>query len=254
MNKHSTIGIDLVAMSANDLVTFPGMKPFLFMDYLAVQEKAQAHAGEIIKGIVTGLKQCTAVQFGKGETASVDELMDATRPGYGFDLAGCMIGFMPKKPLPVMKEGWSIVALASSGLHSNGYTTARHILLNGDFESREQYKKHYQGKHSLHDVFNGTTIGKTLLEPTRIYVPQITKLTVPFLGVNNTGYGLKNLNRMGNFTFNMTAPLPILPIFNLIQKEGKLSMKEAFLMIAGQNQDTTNNVPFKSIACSMIKR
>src|SRR3990167_2001299 len=108
MGIYDTVGIDCVAMSANDLATLGKVSPFLFMDYLACQIKIEEKCitGEIIKGIVKGLEQCDAssilrnsirMNFGKGETASVDEKLSGIREGYGFDLAGGMIGFVPKQ-------------------------------------------------------------------------------------------------------------------------------------------------------------
>ena len=148
MRKFDTIGIDCVAMSANDLATLGAVSPFLFMDYLACQNKVQQEkiTGEIIKGVVRGLKQCNAsnilrnsirINFGKGETASVDELIDSA-DGYGFDIAGCMIGFIRKEKMKKQKVkiGDRIIALGSSGFHSNGYTDLRLNLLKGDFEQR----------------------------------------------------------------------------------------------------------------------
>jgi phosphoribosylformylglycinamidine cyclo-ligase len=243
MQVYDTVGIDLVAMSANDLATFGKMSPFLFIDYLAVENKIQEEdiTGDIIKGIVKGLEQCDAsnilrnsikVNFGKGETASVDELMSGIRPGYGFDLAGGMIGFVPKKGFGfTVKPGQKIIALKSSGLHSNGYTDARLKLLKGNFENRKEFKKRYEGKYSLDDDFNGSTIGKKLLEPTKIYVKEMAKISKKFnvIGINNTGYGLKNLNRLnGKFEFVIDNPIKPLPIFDLIQKEAKFSDEEMY--------------------------
>jgi len=243
LGKYDTIGIDLVAMSANDLATFGKMSPFLFIDYLAVEHKIEEEAltGDIIKGIVKGLEQCDAssvfrnsikMNFGKGETASVDELMSGIREGYGFDLAGGMIGFVPKKGFGfAVSPGQKIVALPSSGLHSNAYTDARLTLLEGDFETRKEFRKRYKGKFRLDDPFEGSTIGKTLLTPTRIYVKEMAKVSKQFnvLGVNNTGYGLKNFNRLkGKFEFHITDPTAPLPIFDLLQKESGYSEKEMY--------------------------
>src|SRR3989344_5206317 len=123
MGIYDTVGIDLVAMSANDLATLGAVNPFLFVDYLAVQEKIEEKGltGPIIKGIVKGLEQseCSAIlrnsikiNLGKGETASVDELISAIKPGYGFDIAGAMIGFIEKDKLNTkISVGDKIIAL-----------------------------------------------------------------------------------------------------------------------------------------------
>lgn len=238
MHKFDTIGIDCVAMSANDLATLGAVSPFLFMDYLACQTKIQEEkiSGGIVKGIVKGLRQCDAskilrnsirINFGKGETASVDELISSTS-GYGFDIAGCMIGFIEKQKAKKqsVKPGQKIIALRSSGPHSNGYTDLRLNLLKGDFETRAEFKKRYKGRFSLDDKFDGSTIGKRLLEPTKIYIEAMAKISKNFdaVGINNTGYGLKNFNRIkANAEFRINMPLKPQPIFELMQKESKFS-------------------------------
>ena len=243
MGIYNTIGIDLVAMNANDMATFGQVSPFLFINYLATQHKIQEQAitGDIIRGILKGLEMSDAadvlqnsinVNLGKGETASVDELLSATKPGYGFDVAGAMIGFIRKDALNFkITPGDKIIALKSSGPHSNGYTDLRLKLLKGDFETRKGYKKRYTGKFKLNDKFENSTIGKTLLEPTKIYVKSMAAIAKKFkvVGVNNTGYGLKNLNRYkGNFEFNINDPIEPQPIFNLVQKEAKFTDEEMY--------------------------
>ena len=234
LHKFNTIGIDCVAMCANDLATLGAVSPFLFMDYLACQSKIQEGkiTGDIIKGIVKGLEQCNVssilsnsirMNFGKGETASDDELISSIN-GYGFDIAGCMIGFIEKQKFRKQKimAGQKIIALRSSGAHSNGYTDLRHYLLKGNFETRKEFKKKYRGRFSLDDKFDGSSIGKILLEPTKIYIKTMAKISKNFdvTGVNNTGYGLKNFNRIRyNFEFRIDKPLKPQPIFYLMQKE-----------------------------------
>ncbi len=243
MHKFDTIGTDCVAMSANDLATLGGVSPFLFMDYLACQSKFQEQklTGDLIKGIVKGLEQCNSssilrnsirINFGKGETASVDELITSAT-GYGFDIAGCMIGFIQQSKFDrqKIKPGQKIIALRSSGLHSNGYTDLRHYLLKGNFETRQKYKKLYKGRFSLNDKFDGSTIGKLLLEPTKIYVQTMAKISKNFdvIGFNNTGYGLKNLNRAKEKAeFRITNPLKPQPIFELMQKESGFTDKQMY--------------------------
>ena len=244
MGKYDTIGIDCVAMSANDLATLGAVNPFLFMDCITCQNKIEEDAitGEIVKGMSKGLGQCDAssvlrnsirINFGKGETASADELISSFTEGYGFDLVGCMVGFIKKNKFNNKKISvWDkIIALPSSGPHSNGYTALRHHLLNGSFETRKEFKKLYKGKHSLDDKFNNSTIGKILLEPTKIYVQTMAKISKNYdvAGVNNTGYGLKNLNRIkGNFEFLIDNHLEPQPIFALMQKESNFSDKEMY--------------------------
>src|SRR3989338_2070203 len=243
MGIYDTIGIDCVAMSANDLATLGKVSPFLFMDYLACQSKIQEEAisGDIIKGMSKGLEMCDSssilhnsirMNFGKGETASVEELISSTRPGYGFDIAGAMIGFVEKKTLKMEAlAGDAIIALPISGAHSNAYTALPHHLLKGDFEPRPEFRKKYRGRFKLDENADGMPIGKTLLEPTRIYVKDVARIAkdFPIAGINNTGYGLKNLNRLpGNIQFVIDDPIEPLPIFKLMQKESKFSDEEMY--------------------------
>ena len=243
MQKFDTIGIDCVAMNANDLATLGAINPFLFMDYLACQTKVQEIKiiWDIIKGIVKGLQQCNAsgilrnsikINFGKGETASVDEIISSSN-GYGFDIAGCMIGFIEKQKFSKhkIKAGDRIIALRSSGPHSNGYTDLRYNLLNGDFETRQEFRKKYRGRFSLDNKFDGSTIGKILLEPTKIYIQAMAKISKNFdvIGFNNTGYGLKNLNRAKEkVEFRINKPLKPQPIFELMQKESKFTSEQMY--------------------------
>ncbi len=250
LDKYDTVGIDLVAMCANDLATLGNVQPFLFMDYLAVQEKVELKAGDIIRGIVKGLEMCDTagifrndvkINFGKGETASIGEMLDSFKEGYGFDLAAAMIGFVPKNfRQKEIVAGDKIIALRSSGLHSNGYTDARKFLLRGDFETRKSNKAFYRGKFSLNDKLDaidgkeGKTIGEVLLEPTRIYVKPVAEVAKKFsvVGVNSTGYGLKNFNRFnaGNakVEFVIEAPLEPQKIFSVLQKESGFSDEEMY--------------------------
>ncbi len=243
MHKFDTIGIDCVAMNANDLATLGAVSPFLFMDYLACQPKVEEEkiTGDIIRGVVKGLQQCNTSQilrnsirinFGKGETASVDELISSTG-SYGFDIAGCMIGFVEKSKFKKqkVKAGQKIIALRSSGAHSNGYTDLRLNLLKGDFEIRQEFKKRYKGRFSLEDNFDGSTIGKILLEPTKIYIETMAKISKNFdvVGINNTGYGLKNFNRVKEkVQFRVSKPLKPQPIFDLMQKGSGFSDEQMY--------------------------
>jgi len=244
MQKYGTIGIDCVAMSANDLATLGAVNPFLFMDCISCQSEIQEKriTGELVKGMSKGLEQCDAskilrnsirINFGKGETASVDELLSSTKKGYGFELVGSMIGFIEKKKFQKqkVKAGQKIIALRSSGAHSNGYTELRLKLLNGDFETRAEFKRRYKGRFSLDDKFDGSSIGKKLLEPTKIYIQTMAKISKNFdvVGINNTGYGLKNFNRIkANVEFRINNPLKPQPIFELMQKESGFSDEQMY--------------------------
>jgi len=242
MEIYDTVGIDLVAMSANDLATLGKVSPFLFIDYFAVQSKIQEKGitGELIKGIVKGLEMSEVgdilrssihINFGKGETASVDELMSSFKPGYGFDLAGGLIGFIKKNDIHTdVKVNDKIIALKSSGAHSNGYTDLRLKLLKGDFETRAEFKKNYKGKFKLDDKFDNSTIGRILLEPTKIYCKTVAAIAseMKVIGINNTGYGLKNFNRIKGFQFLIDNPIKPQPIFELMQKKSKFGDEQMY--------------------------
>lgn len=246
MEKYDSVGIDCVAMNANDMAVLGKIRPFLFIDYLACQEKIEEEGltGDIMKGVVKGLEMadCSGVvknsvklNLGKGETASLDELISSPKQGYGFDLAGCLLGLLEKKEFKYeVKEGMDLIAFKSSGAHSNGYTALRHYLLNGDFEEREEFKGLYKGKYSLEDSLpegNGETVGDALLEPTRIYSKTMARITEEFevIGVNNTGYGLKNLNRLGKgIKYVIEEPIEPQAIFSLMQKEADYSIEKMY--------------------------
>ncbi|MBU0627647.1 MAG: hypothetical protein KKC75_00515 [Nanoarchaeota archaeon] len=242
MEKYDTVGIDLVAMSANDLATLGKVAPFLFIDYFAVQSDfaEKGLAGDLMKGVVKGLEMSEVgdilrndihINIGKGETASVDELISGTKAGMGFDIAGGMMGFVRKKDVhSEVKVGDKIIALKSSGPHSNGYTDLRLKLLNGDFETRLKHKKKYAGKFRVDDKFDGATIGERLLEPTRIYCKAVAAIASQMKAVcaNNTGYGLKNLNRIKGVQFEINNPIKPLPIFDLMQKESGFSNEKMY--------------------------
>ncbi|HLD18754.1 MAG TPA: AIR synthase-related protein, partial [Candidatus Nanoarchaeia archaeon] len=244
MGIYDTIGIDCVAMSANDMATLGAVNPFLFMDCISCQSQIQEKkiTGEIAKGMSKGLEQCDAsgilrnsirANFGKGETASVDELLSSPKEGYAFELVGSMIGFIEKQKFErqKIKAGQKIIALRSSGPHSNGYTDLRLNLLKGDFETRQKFRKKYKGRYSLDDKFENSTIGRVLLEPTRIYVRIMAKISKDFdvVGFNNTGYGLKNLNRTKEkVEFRIDNPLKPQSIFALMQKESGFSDEKMY--------------------------
>lgn len=239
MHKYDTIGIDCVAVCANDLATLGAVSPFLFMDSILCQSEIRDKAiiGYIARGMSYGLEQCNAsnilknsikVNFGKGETACVDEILSSPIPGYAVELVGAMIGFIKKQKFnkQIIKPRQKIIALKSSGPHCNGFTDLRRHLLKGDFETRPEFKKRYKGKYFLEDKFDGSTIGKILLEPTKIYIQTMAKISRNFnvVGFNNTGYGLKNLNRAKEkVEFRINNPIKPQPIFELMQKESKFT-------------------------------
>lgn len=244
MHKYDTIGVDCVAVCANDLATLGAVSPFLFMDSILCQSKIRDNAitGDIARGMSKGLEQCNAsnilrnsinINFGKGETACVDEILSSPIPGYAIELVGAMIGFVEKNRFGKhkIKAGDKIIALKSSGPHCNGFTDLRRHLLKGDFETRPEYKKKYRGKYRVDDKFDGSTVGKLLLEPTEIYVQAMARISKDFnvIGFNNTGYGLKNLNRtQEKVEFRINNPMKPQAIFDLMQKESKFTDEQMY--------------------------
>jgi phosphoribosylformylglycinamidine cyclo-ligase len=229
MDKHDTVGIDLVAMCVNDILT-SGADPLFFLDYFATDKLNAKRASEVIKGIVNGCKEAGCSLIG-GETAEM--------PGFysndEYDLSGFAVGVVDKNKIingSKIKEGDVIIGIASNGLHSNGYSLVRKIF----FELKKIKIDAY-----INDL--GTTIGEELLKPTRIYVKAFTALKdkVKIKGMAHiTGGGIPgNLPRVlpkGIYANIRTDKWPVLPIFNLIKKMGKVpdkDMKKTFNMGIG---------------------
>ena len=221
LNRHDTVGIDLVAMNVDDVVA-SGAKPLFFLDYIACQKVHPPSIEKIIKGILVGCKKAGCELLG-GETA---ELSDMYKAGE-YDLAGFAIGLVEKKKVingSKIKDGDRIIGLASSGLHSNGYTLARKVL----FEHSKLDPKEY-----VEDF--GKRLGEELLTPTKIYAPTILKLI--------KRYKIKGIAHVtgGGIPENVARVLPrrtqavidlhswtIPPILRLIQKLGKVSQDEMY--------------------------
>jgi len=221
MNKHDTVGIDLVAMNVNDIVA-TGAKPLFFLDYIGCQKVHPPTIEKIIKGIAIGCKKAGCLLLG-GETA---ELSDMYQQGE-YDLAGFAVGEVDKKKVingSNIKMGDRIIGLASSGLHSNGYTLARKVLLEGAKLNLKEYLDDFDKK-----------LGDELLTPTKIYVPTVLKLIKRYKikGIAHiTGGGItENLARILPRKYQAVIDLhswPVLPIFKFIQRRGKIDQKEMF--------------------------
>jgi len=222
--KHDTVGIDLVAMSVNDLLTTGG-RPLFFLDYLGIGKLAPRVAKEVLKGVVAGCKEAGCALLG-GETAQLPDFYSAGE----YDLAGFAVGFVERKKLlgpSRVKEGDVLIGLASSGVHSNGYSLVRRIVKN----KRKSLKERIPGLKG--------TLGDELLRPTRIYEREVrTLLHHPDCGkavhalAHITGGGIAgNLPRIlpekcGARIDKMSWPRP--PIFELLRDWGKVSEKEMF--------------------------
>ncbi len=218
MQKYDTIGIDCVANCANDLIC-TGSEPFSFLDYLALSKPSSTLVDEIADGLVKGAKQAGMAIVG-GETAVVPDLLSET----GIDLVGMAAGICSKEDLVLgdkIHKGDELIGVASSGIHSNGLTLARKVLL-----------KNYPVRGIVPDI--GRSIGEELLEPTRIYVKPtleaLRKMEIHGLA-NITGSGFSKLNRIVSQA-KLGASIDYIPtppmIFRLIQKEGRISDMEMF--------------------------
>jgi phosphoribosylformylglycinamidine cyclo-ligase len=163
IKKYDTVGIDLVAMSVNDMLV-QGAEPLFFLDYLAVNKLEPDTVAQLVKGVAKGCKLADCALIG-GETA---EMPDTYRKD-DFDMAGFAVGIIERKKIitgKMVRAGDIVLGLASTGLHSNGYTLARNIC----FKNRELKTTDKPAQ------LEGDSIGDALLEPTRIYVRPIVKL------------------------------------------------------------------------------
>lgn len=225
--KFDTIGIDLVAMSANDVITC-GAKPLFFLDYLATSKLDSEQAAEVVRGICEGCVQAGCVLMG-GETAEM--------PGFyargEFDLAGFCVGVV-EKDLYIdggrVGPGDAVIGLASSGLHSNGYSLARKVLFDiGDYSIDSK-------PPSLSETIKPSkTLGEELLTPTAIYSKAVLGLCGEFdikALAHITGGGIPgNLSRVipdGLFAEIRGQSWPGSPVFDLIMKTGNVSCEEMY--------------------------
>ncbi|HTE20497.1 MAG TPA: phosphoribosylformylglycinamidine cyclo-ligase, partial [Armatimonadota bacterium] len=189
MRKYDTLGIDCVAMNANDVLCV-GAEPLAMVDYLAVQEARADVLEQIGQGLYEGARQANITIPG-GELAQLREVIAGIRPDEGIDLVGTCVGIVPLDRMilgDAMEVGDVVVGLASSGVHSNGLTLARKALFGtGAFEPETHVEE------------LGRSAGAELLEPTRIYVRPVWQMIsegLPVRGLYHiTGEGLLNLNR-----------------------------------------------------------
>jgi len=221
MNKHDTIGIDLVAMCVNDIITI-GAEPLFFLDYIACENlsKNKEALEDVVKGIAEGCKIAGCSLVG-GETAEMLSLYFFGE----YDLAGFAVGEVYKKKIingKNIKKGDKLLGLASSGLHSNGYSLARHLF----------FKK--LRKPVISQVFKfGRTVGEELLEPTKIYVNEVNAVKKKIKGISNiTGGGfIENIPRTlpeGLGVEIKKGNWPVHPIFAYMQDKGEIEEKEMY--------------------------
>jgi phosphoribosylformylglycinamidine cyclo-ligase len=217
MDKHDTIGIDAVAMCVNDVVCAGG-EPLFFLDYIACGKNYPEKIATIVKGVAEGCKQSECALIG-GETAEHPGLM----PEDEYDLAGFAVGVVDKKDIITgenIKEGDTIIGIASSGVHSNGFSLVRKVF------EKELNK---EGLATYYDEL-GTTLGEALIAPTKIYVKALKS-------VKNAGVTIKGCSHItgGGFYENVPRMLPeganavikkdsyeVPAIFKLLAKKGNI--------------------------------
>ncbi|MDO4383740.1 MAG: phosphoribosylformylglycinamidine cyclo-ligase [Eubacteriales bacterium] len=220
-DKHDTVGVDCVAMCVNDIICV-GAKPLFFLDYIAVGKNVPEKVASIVKGVADGCVQSECCLIG-GETAEM--------PGFysedEYDLAGFAVGIVDKKKvidIEKVSEGDAIIGIASSGIHSNGYSLVRKVF---DVENTDLNR--------TYDELDGKTLGEVLLTPTKIYVKPMLALfkeMTPHAVMHITGGGFyENIPRAlpdGMSAKIYKDELEIPGIFKLLMKEGNIPERDMF--------------------------
>ena len=224
LDKHNTIGIDCVAMCVNDIICC-GAKPLFFLDYIACGKNIPEKIAKIVEGVSEGCISSDAALIG-GETAE----MPGFYPEDEYDLAGFSVGVVDKAKIinnNEMDEGDVIIALASSGVHSNGFSLVRKVFDLDNITNDELTK--------AIDSLNGKSLGETLLEPTKIYVKPVLalleKIKVKAISHITGGGFYENIPRSipeGLCAKIAMSDVKILPIFNLIQEKGNISTRDMY--------------------------
>ena len=221
LNRHDTIGIDAVAMCVNDIICC-GAKPIFFLDYIACGKNVPEKIAEIVKGVCDGCVMSDCALIG-GETAEHPGMM----PEDDYDIAGFSVGIVDKKKIidnSKICDGDVIIALPSSGVHSNGFSLVRKVF---DIENADLT--------TPREELGGKSLGETLLTPTKIYVKPLLSLMkeVEVKGVSHiTGGGFyENIPRSIPDGFGAEidrSAVKILPIFELIAKTGNITERDMF--------------------------
>lgn len=221
MDKHDTVGIDCVAMCVNDIICC-GAKPLFFLDYIACGKNVPERIADIVSGVADGCVQSGAALIG-GETAE----MPGFYPEDEYDLAGFSVGVVDKDKIidnKAIKSGDVIIALPSSGVHSNGFSLVRKVF---DVENSDI-------KAPVAEL-GEKSVGETLLTPTKIYVKPvlalIEEITVKAISHITGGGFYENIPRSipdGYCAKIEKSAVKVLPIFDLIQKTGSISERDMF--------------------------
>ena len=222
-DKHDTIGIDAVAMCVNDIICC-GARPLFFLDYIACGKNIPEKIASIVAGVAEGCVQSGAALIG-GETAEHPGLM----PVDDYDLAGFAVGIVDKKKIinnKNMKAGDVVIALPSTGVHSNGFSLVRKVF---------EIDKNGENLYTPHPDLGGKTIAETLLTPTRIYVKAILALIekVNVKGISHiTGGGFyenipRSIPKGLGARINKDA-VRVLPIFRLIERVGNIPERDMY--------------------------
>jgi len=220
LDRHDTVGIDCVAMCVNDVVC-SGAQPLFFLDYIALGKLVPEKVEQIVKGVANGCLQAGCALIG-GETAE----MPGFYPEDEYDLAGFVVGIVDREKIidgSRVKAGDAVIGLASSGIHSNGYSLVRKVFNVGSDTL-------FRFNEAL-----GSSVGEVLLEPTRIYVKSILSLMnrVDIHAIAHiTGGGfIENIPRMipdGLKAVIRKGTWPVLPIFNLLKELGEVAEQEMY--------------------------
>jgi phosphoribosylformylglycinamidine cyclo-ligase len=234
MKKYDTIGIDCVAMNVNDIICI-GATPISFVDYIAANKNNQKIFKKIVEGLAKGAKKA-AVPIVGGETAIMPDLIAGKE--FGFDLAGMVVGILSKKQMVLgnsIKAGDVIIGAKSTGLHSNGYSLARRVLL---------------AKYSVKDKIKGIgVLGNVLLAPTEIYVKPVLEM-LEKCKINGlahiTGGAFTKLLRLKKIGYELDGMPKSPPIFGLMQEQGiktdemfkTFNMGIGFCVIANKSQSS----------------
>ena len=222
LGRYDTIGIDCVAMNVNDIICV-GARPVSMVDYIACSHTDPEIFNQLGQGLAEGAQQ-SGISISGGEISQIKEIIS------GIDLIGACIGHVSLDKVNTgsdIKPGNLIVGLASTGVHSNGLTLARRVLLGDSLEEQKTRINDYE-------EFLGQTLGEALLEPTRIYVQPVMEMLDAEIDlkamVHITSGGFCNLNRVQseNIRFVIDTLQPVPEIFNLIQDRGGVSEAEMF--------------------------